>query len=370
MGQEQFNLEAYLSKGVERIVSTILRSTYKNPKESLFLMQYATAAKRAAKFRKQSEQEGRHIPPFLIASITNRCNLYCKGCYARANHSCEDLKEQGPGNLLMKEEDWRRVFSEAEKLGIGFILLAGGEPLLRKDIITAAGDYASILFPIFTNGTLLQEDYLPVLEKKRNLIPIISMEGRKGTTDARRGEGIYQSVLETMERLHQKDLLFGVSVTVTKENRKEVLAAPFIEELKQAGCKGIIYVDYVPVDHHSKELALSEEERTDMAGQIQLLRERDPEMLFVSFPGDEKTSGGCLAAGRGFFHINAYGGAEPCPFSPYSDTSIKKVSLLEALNSPLFVRLEKEGALSKEHIGGCVLFEQEETVKALAGDKE
>ena len=61
------------------------------------------------------------------------------------------------------------------------------------------------------------------------------------------------------------------------------------------------------------------------------LRERYPEMLFMSFPGDEKESGGCLAAGRGFFHINPHGGAEPCPASPYSDINVRDTSILEAL---------------------------------------
>ena len=89
------------------------------------------------------------------------------------------------------------------------------------------------------------------------------------------------------------------------------------------------------------------------------------EMVFIAFPGDEKSSGGCLAAGRGFFHINAMGGAEPCPFSPYSDVSLKNMTLKEALKSPLFQKLQENGNLEKEHIGGCVLFEQEEQVKQL-----
>lgn len=47
-------------------------------------------------------------------------------------------------------------------------------------------------------------------------------------------------------------------------------------------------------------------------------------MVFLSFSGDEKYVGGCLAAGRGFFHINANGEVEPCPFSPYSDVNSKE----------------------------------------------
>lgn len=93
-----------------------------------------------------------------------------------------------------------------------------------------------------------------------------------------------------------------------------------------------------------------------------------PEILFVSFPGDEKTSGGCLAAGRGFFHINSHGGAEPCPFSPYSDINVKDTSLLEALHSKLFTKLRDSGTLNDDHVGGCVLFEKKEYVESIQNE--
>ena len=41
------------------------------------------------------------------------------------------------------------------------------------------------------------------------------------------------------------------------------------------------------------------------------------------------------AAWRGVVHINPEGRLEPCPFSPYSDVSLKHFSLQEALQSPL-----------------------------------
>ena len=47
-----------------------------------------------------------------------------------------------------------------------------------------------------------------------------------------------------------------------------------------------------------------------------------------------------MAAGRGFFHINSHGSAEPCPFSPYSDTNVRDTSLRQALQSPLFTALQ------------------------------
>ena len=88
-------------------------------------------------------------------------------------------------------------------------------------------------------------------------------------------------------------------------------------------------------------------------------------MVYVSFPGDEKSSGGCVAAGRGFFHINSHGGAEPCPFSPYSDRNVRNTSLREALHSPLFTALRDGGVLMDDHEGGCVLYEKRQLVESL-----
>ena len=98
------------------------------------------------------------------------------------------------------------------------------------------------------------------------------------------------------------------------------------------------------------------------------MRENYPDMVFVSFPGDEESAGGCLAAGRGFFHINSHGGAEPCPFSPYSDINVRDTSLKEALRSPLFVSLRDQNILTGEHSGGCVLFEKRAEVEAIMSE--
>ena len=88
-------------------------------------------------------------------------------------------------------------------------------------------------------------------------------------------------------------------------------------------------------------------------------------MVYISFPGDEKSSGGCVAAGRGFFHINSHGGAEPCPFSPYSDVNVRDSSLREVMHSPLFMALRDGNILMDDHAGGCVLYEKRELVESL-----
>ena len=131
------------------------------------MLRFAAASRAASKRRADLEKNGDHVPPFLIASITSKCNLHCAGCYSRCNHATVDSE---PVAQLTSEE-WLRVFSEADEMGISFILLAGGEPMLRRDIIEAAGERQNILFPIFTNGTFIDERYLALFDRCRNLVP-------------------------------------------------------------------------------------------------------------------------------------------------------------------------------------------------------
>jgi MoaA/NifB/PqqE/SkfB family radical SAM enzyme len=237
--------------------------------------------------------------------------------------------------------------------------------MLRPDVIKAAATKQNILFPIFTNGTYLNKNYLELFDKSRNLIPILSIEGEREVTDARRGEGVYDKLITGMEELKERGLIFGASVTVTTENLKEVSSEEFIGGLSERGCKAVIFVEFVPVTEDSKELAPGDAEREYLKSEIARLRKTHEEKVFISYPGDQKSSGGCVAAGRGFFHINSHGGAEPCPFSPYSDVNVRDTGLREAMHSALFTALRSGDLLSDDHNGGCVLYEKREQVQAL-----
>ncbi|MBQ9648253.1 MAG: radical SAM protein [Oscillospiraceae bacterium] len=358
---KNFDMETYLAEGTAAVVADIVRTSLFHPAEAKFMARYALAAKRAEQTRRRYAENGTHIPPYLIASITSRCNLHCAGCYARSLSTCED----GEPEAQLTAEEWERLFREAAELGVGFILLAGGEPLVRRDVIEAAARVPDILFPVFTNGTMLGGDCLDLFDANRNLVPVVSVEGGAAQTDARRGRGVYQRVADAMTAMANKHLAFAASVTLTKANLDEVLSQAFVTDLIVRGCKGVIYVEYVPTSAETEALAPGDAEREYFNARLAELRTVYDRTLFIAFPGDEKDSDGCLAAGRGFFHINSHGGAEPCPFSPYSDTNIKNGSLLDAMRSPLFTALRDSDMLIEEHKGGCVLFERRERVEAL-----
>lgn len=358
---EQFDLEQYLSSGVRNIVRQMTKISDFYAKESLFMAQYAIASKRAASLRIEAQKRGEHIPPFLIASITSVCNLHCAGCYARSMDFCSDREPVDQ----MTAEDWEAVFEQARDMGIGFILLAGGEPLVRKDVVEKAAGYPEILFPVFTNGMMLTEEYRDLFDRHRNLVPILSVEGGAEATDRRRGSGTYERLRIVMQEMKAQKIVFGLSVTVTSENLSEVTSDEFLGQMKEAGCRALIYVEFVPTDEGMQPLVLSDSDREELAAHVDRIRKEQDSLLIISFPGDEKGAGGCLAAGRGFFHINSHGGAEPCPFSPYSDLNVRQTSLRDTMKSELFQKLQEEGVLSEEHEGGCVLFQKRKQVESV-----
>ena len=352
-------LNSYMEHGIKSISSTVSAFYLNNLKGIKFISGFVPSLARASRLRKESEKNGLHIPPFIIASISSKCNLHCIGCYARADGMCTE----GGRNDEMTAEEWKKIFTEADEIGVSFILLAGGEPLIRKDVINTAAEFKHIAFPVFTNGTLIDDEYIEFFDKNRNMIPVISMEGDSAQTDIRRGEGVAESIAKTMAELKKRGILFAVSVTVTSENLCNAVTEEYLNELREKGCGVVFYVEYVPAEKGTERLVLSHKDTEWLNNETQRLKKIKKDMTILCFPGDEEYMEGCLAAGRGFFHIAPDGSAEPCPFSPFSVHNMKRCSIKEVLESRFFSNVRDISRNEKVHNGGCTLFNHENEVR-------
>ena len=365
---ESFDLGTYMSGSIRNIMTKAYKNVLSNPREAKFAFRMQTLFQKSEKRRKHvREEHDIDVPPFLISSISTTCNLHCKGCYARSNGIAEDKADDRKETL--SPQQWRDIFTESAQMGINFSLLAGGEPLMRKDILESVAEVKDMIFPIFTNGTLIGPSYMEFFKKNLNMVPIISIEGTGMRTDERRGAGVFKRALQSMELLKGEDLFFGTSITVTTENMHLVTSAEFIDQLRSSGCKIVFYVEYVPTEAGTEHLAFADEHVEEMEKLLEQRRTEYTDIIFLSFPGDEKALGGCLASGRGFFHIGPDGSAEPCPFSPFSDSNVAEMGVREALQSPLFRKIRAAKALGWEHTGGCTLFEHREEVEAMINEK-
>ncbi len=328
------------------------------PQQGLFWLNTLSRQKKMEVRRRKAEKNGLVVPPILIYSVTSRCNLRCKGCYASS--SCiSDTKE-------LPLERVRKLFSEASDMGVGVVMIAGGEPLMRPEILWAASEHRDIIFPVFTNGLLMNGGNISYFKHHKNLVPVLSVEGNQDLTDARRGAGVHKRLTQTMAQLKESRIKTGLSITMTRWNFEEVTQPDWLQAQVNLGCNLFFLVEYVPQSESDLSLSLTTEQKELLQSRLDLIRKRLP-ALFISLPGDEKQYGGCLAAGRGFVHISADGNLEPCPFAPYSDINIRNNSLKEALRSSFLKRIRQSHHMLTESQGGCTLWENREWVEQQLG---
>jgi MoaA/NifB/PqqE/SkfB family radical SAM enzyme len=311
---------------------------------------------KATQRREDLEKEGVHVPAFMIISVTRKCNLNCKGCYARELHS--------KGGSEMDDELLKDVLGQANDLGISIVMIAGGEPLLRDGLVDILKEREEIIFPLFTNGLLLTKQKVEELKEARNIVPVLSIEGFEEDTDLRRGEGVFRRLKNVLPVLSEFDIFWGISITVTTDNFEIVTGKEFVTELINSGCRLFFYVEYIPVEEGTEHCAPTIQQRAFLVELMKDLGEQFPG-LFITFPGDEEAFGGCLSSGRGFVHVNPSGDLEPCPFAPYSDTNLKDTPLKDALRSKLLAQIRKDHSKLEETRGGCALWENRDWVKGL-----
>ncbi|WBW97166.1 radical SAM protein [Oceanirhabdus sp. W0125-5] len=354
-------LTKMLNKSIGLLIEDFIKIAISDFSSAKNIIKIALKQKGTGSIRNKYEERGLHVPPFMIASITSKCNLKCKGCYDREkSHNC---------SLEFNENQWTNVFHQAKELGMSFILLAGGEPLTKTKVIRECVNFPEIIFPMFTNGMLINEEWVEYFASCRNLIPIISIEGDKKQTDNRRGEGVFDRVSLSFELLKKRNIFYGISITLTSENYDSVINENFIKDYMDKGCRAFFFIEHVPFDCTTESIVISKTQREELDERLGKLRKKY-KGIFIAFPGDEKRFGGCLAAGRGFIHINSRGAVEACPFAPYSDVNLNEMSLKEALSSPLLGKIRNIHGLLDEHKGGCALFENKEVVERVLKDHE
>jgi MoaA/NifB/PqqE/SkfB family radical SAM enzyme len=349
-----------MKKLLLKAIKDVSKNYRTNNRAFYALMNIVSNQNRLYKKRRLLLKENINIPPYLILSITQKCNLKCAGCYSFAH--------KGKNKKSMEPELFKKILNESKETGISTVFIAGGEPLKYEGLFEILIPYKEILFPVFTNGLLLNENIIQNLSDNRNIIPIISIEGSSKVTNERRGENVYETVMDKVNELKNRGILYGISITLTKNNYKEVMDDKFLYDINNKGAGVVFFVEYVPVEDNTGDLCLEENERQEALKRIEELN-NGKNGAYIMFPGDENVYDGCMAAGRGFLHIDNEGNVEACPFAPYSDINLKDNTIIEALYSNLLTKIRENHNLLQETKGGCALWANKEWVKSIKQDK-
>ncbi|BCV22049.1 radical SAM protein [Moorella sp. Hama-1] len=306
-----------------------------------------------------SAKLGVAVPWAILMDPTERCNLRCLGCWAGDYQRTQEL------DLATMD----RVITEGEKLGINFIVLSGGEPLVRRrDIVRLAEKHPDQVFHLFTNGTLIDRAFVDDMVRLGNITVALSLEGFEEKTDARRGKGVFARVMQAMDLMRAAGVVYGVSVTYSRNNTAELGSDEFLDMLVDKGVAFGWYFTYIPIGKDvDLEMMATPEQRAWMFDRIQYFRQTKP-IFLVDFWNDGEASNGCIAGGRRYFHINAAGEVEPCAFVHYSTCNIKDVSLVEALQNPLFRAYQARQPFNTNLRRPCPLIDNPEMLREMVAE--
>ena len=363
MGIDLKNFEAQLADEtttINKYVNRILDQTDKHVLKTFVLNFIYEALICGTKVMHEARtQHDCNIPWLILMDPTSACNLRCTGCWAA---------EYGYKlNLTLEEMD--RVVKQGKELGIFFYMFTGGEPLVRKkDLIKLCEMNPDCAFVSFTNGTLVDEEFVADLKRVGNFYLAISLEGFEDTNDARRGEGVFGKVMHAMDLLRENGCIFGTSVAYTSKNVDLVTSDEFINMEIEKGVKFSMYFHLMPVGKDaSPELMPTPAQRLKMYERLRKIRNmKDGNGIFAfDFQNDGEFVGGCIAGGRNYFHINANGDAEPCVFIHYSNTNIRENTLLEILKSPLFMLYHKGQPFNDNMLRPCPMLENPDILPAM-----
>jgi len=225
--------------------------------------------------------------------------------------------------------------------------------------------HPDVAFMIYTNGTLINEEKAEKMRQLGNISPSISLEGGREATDKRRGDGVFDRITKAMDHLREKGVIFGFSITITRNNYLEVYSDEFIDFLIEKGCIYGWSFHYVPIGRDPDfSLMISPEQRAYLVDRVQYLRKNKP-IQIADFWNDGSLTKGCIAGGRQYFHINAKGEVEPCAFAHFAIDTIYGKSLLEILSNPLFKAYQKRQPFSDNLLRPCPIIDKPEALRQI-----
>ena len=297
-----------------------------------------------------------NIPWAILLDPTSACNLHCTGCWAA---------EYG-NKLNLTYDEIDSIIQQGKELGVYIYIYTGGEPMVRKnDLIRLCEKHSDCIFLCFTNATLIDEAFANEMLRVKNFVPAISLEGDEAATDGRRGKGTYQKVIKAMELLHSKKLLYGISSCYTSANYESITSEDYYNSLIEMGAYFIWYFHYMPVGNDaSPELLPNPEQRKAVYHRIRNLRATKP-LFAMDFQNDAEYVGGCIAGGKRYLHINANGDVDPCVFIHYSHANIRECTLLEALQSPIFMAYHDNMPFNDNMLRPCPMLENPEKLREM-----
>ena len=281
-----------------------------------------------------SEKRTIKIPPLRLLAweITRSCNLACAHCRAAAG--------QGPYPSELTTEEGRALLDDLAGMGQVVVILTGGEPLLREDLLELAayGTGLGLRMVVATNGTLLTPEIAARLLEAGVQRVSISIDGADAASHDRLRQvpGAFAGALSGIAACREAGLPFQINTTVTRANRLELPAVYELAQRLDATAHHVFVLVPTGRGQEIKDQLLSPEEyeatlhwllKRQREGRLHLKPTCAPqyhrlwrqeaaargEKISVTSHGMEAMTRGCLG-GQGFAFVSYRGEVQPCGY--------------------------------------------------------
>ncbi len=301
-------------------------------------------------------KHGEYPPFFLLISPSMACDLRCVGCYAW----------KYPKDQSLSAEKVREILREArDEMGIHFIAVSGGEPTYWPHLEEIAAEFDDMFFMVYTHGMRIDAAMAERFGKLGNIYPAIPIEGSGEFTDARRGAGAHQRILDAMDRLTEAGVLFGYSLTHTRKNHDAACSPEFMDEMIAHGAAFGWVFQYIPIGREpDMDLVPTGEQRVERREKILAARREKPLLVF-DFWNDGDSVDGCIAWGRRYLHVTARGYVEPCVFVHFAKDSVHEKSLGECVRGEAFREMRRRAPFHEDRRRPCPQIDHPEILRDL-----
>jgi MoaA/NifB/PqqE/SkfB family radical SAM enzyme len=287
----------------------------------------------------------KRIPANGSIELTFRCDLCCAHCYCNlpANH-------QGAINEELKTDEVLHIFDQVAEAGCLWLLITGGEPLLRKDFIEIyiSAKKKGFITSLFTNGTLMTPKIADCLAEWPPYSVEITLYGATKETyeNITRIPGSFERCKKGIELLMDREIPLVLKTMAMTLNLNEVFQVKeYAKELgvkfrfdpmlnaRLDGSKGPCHFRLYPEE--VVKLDFADEKRVkELRGFC--------ERFIGPHPSDNLFHCG---AGVATFHIDPYGQMSPCEMVRFQSYDLRSGSFQEGWKKaiPEFISLKPEG---------------------------
>jgi radical SAM protein with 4Fe4S-binding SPASM domain len=287
----------------------------------------------------------KRIPVNGSIELTFRCNLGCAHCYCNLPANNQDAI-----NEELKTDEVCRIFDQAAAAGCLWLLITGGEPLIRKDFVEiySHAKKKGILITLFTNGTLMTPEIADhLMEWPPHAVEITLYGATKETYENVTGvPGSFERCKRGIDLLLERGVPLEMKTMAMTLNHDEVFQIKeYAEELGVKFRFDPVLNSRLDGSKNPCNLRLSPEEVIDMdlADEKRVKEwQRFCEKFIGPHPSDNLFNCG---AGASSFHIDPYGQMSACLMTRFQEYDLRRGSFEEGWYHwmPEFLELKPTG---------------------------